>query len=89
MWIFSSGGCRGRGSAAFLLALIKIQIGFRSVTKKHPSIIVVKHMETTNQVLLHVACGTVRIISALSYSHFVPRKLNHQAGGNILLYLKA
>lgn len=70
----SLGGCRGRSSAAFL-ALIKIQIGFGTVTKKHPSIIVVKHMETTNQVLLHVACGRVRIISALNYTHFVPRNL--------------
>lgn len=84
-----SGRCRGRGSAAFLVALVKIQIGFRTVTKKDPSIIVVKHMETTNQVLLRVACGRMRIISALNYTHFVPRKLNNRAGGNILLYLKA
>lgn len=68
---------------------MKIQVGFRTVAKKHPSIIAVKHMETTNQVSLQVACGRGRIISALNYTLFVPRELNNQPGGNILLYLKA
>lgn len=57
-------------SAAFLLALVRVQNGFQSCNQK------VSLCYGSYRSILHVACGRVRIVSAINYDLFFPRKLN-------------